>query len=127
MISSTINDSTNVNTEAQNAEIAWRATLPTAYRSIAERHGKDHFILAYAVGGIREAINLMVSQTRGNGRMEKSLTFLAQHANTLATYALNSHEMSNEKLAEIQRDIERAAVLAGATIQQESGKIIVAS
>ena len=107
-------------------EAEWRQGLPVAFRTIAERHGKRHFILAHAIGSLTEALSFINGRAAGNQQVSNACLFIANSANLLAEGALRDGEMDRLKLAEIQRDIERAAQLAGASLVQ-NGKIIVAS
>jgi len=108
-------------------EAEWRQSLPEVYRPIAERYGKDEFIIAYAIGSVNEALGLIGKMARGNETVRKAIFFAVSGANNLATYALIGKGMDVARLAEIQRDIERAAALSGATAVDGKGRIIVPS
>lgn len=109
-------------------EANWRSNLPPVLQPIAERYGKDAFIIAYNLGGIQEAVALIVRRTRGNNELMNALNFIATSCSTIAHYALEYKKLDGNKIAEIQLDIQRAVALASAVpVENSSGKIILSS
>src|SRR3990167_4516565 len=109
-------------------EAGWRMGLPEAFRPIAERYGKDAFIIAWAVGGIQEAVNNLTNKYPGNQFIQKCCFFIASGGSNLATYAMLHKEISQVQLAEIQRDMERAAILSGVSASGDGkGRIVLPS
>ena len=108
-------------------EASWRQTLPEVYRPIAERYGKDEFIIAYAIGSVNGALGLINKLGSKNETVRKAVFFAISGANNLATYALLGKGMNLQRLAEIQQDIERAAALSAATATDARGRIVLPS
>lgn len=112
---------TNLDEEAK-----WRETLPIFFRPVAERHGKQMFVLAFSAGAISEALQLITRRNAGNREMLQALKALAENCNNITTYAMDHLSMDRVKLSEIQLDIVRAVELARPAANN-GGQIILPS
>ena len=108
-------------------EANWRQQLPPEMRPVAERHGRELFILAYNIGSVNEALRVLQRRCSGNRELEKAMYFIAQASNMMASDLMMLREHTPMKIAEVQRDIERAAALAGASRVGENNKLIIPS
>lgn len=108
-------------------ETAWRNNLPEVMRPVAERHGKDLFILAYNIGSVNEALRILHRRCAGNRELEKAMHFIGQATNMMASDLMIVKGYTMDKIRETQLDIERAAALSDASRVGNDGKIILPS
>lgn len=107
-------------------EAGWRMTLPEVFRPAAERHGMNAFKIAYAIGAVRETLTLLAGITM-KANVQRAVQICAESASQLAAYSMELHKLDQTKISEICLDIERAAQLGAATMQEPGNKIILPS
>ena len=103
----------------------WRESLPTALRSVAERHGRKLFTFAYNIGAINEALGVINRRMGGSNEIRRAMKFISEASNIMTHELLVYHQTDIKKIAEIQMDIKRAVDLGMGNVEQEK-KIIIA-
>lgn len=101
----------------------WRSGLPEVLQTVAERHGKDVFIISYNAGCIQEMLIYL-----NNSRVEEfklAVNHITVSSNILTQELIHAKGITIEQIRSCQADIERAAALQSAIPNQGSSKIIL--
>jgi hypothetical protein len=106
----------------EDLDAAWREKLPSHFRNVAERHGKDMFELVFIAGTIGEGLQRIGAAGRGHPVIMQGVQIIQHQADMLCQRAIALLGKEIKDFAECRMDCERAAALAGPAQMPQAGQ-----
>ena len=107
----------------KNEETLWREQLPPGLQPIAERHGRELFLIVMGAGAIQHGLGIIQQHGMKNRAIQQALHVVSSRCDFICQSLLKARGLPLEKFVECRGDIDRAAALMDSGVRAPGDRV----
>ena len=107
----------------KDEETLWRDSLPPALQPVAERHGRELFLIVMGAGAVGHALGIVQQHGMKNRAIMQALQVISTRSDFICQSLLRARNFQLAQFVECRGDIDRVAALMDSGVRAPGERV----